>query len=181
MSEAIFKSVNEALRFAFQYRATKSPSTPMSRMHAAGGAGNGLAGLDSAGQAGMILGALDRVLTVEQRCVIVVRYGAGVQHVCPCCGHYGHPNWWNEAVTNLSLTEQLRDLPKPIREAVVMKTVGRAKIRVQSQADGYEVSERQIRRRISAAKDHFGRIENAAIGVLQAHFGEHAGQLLEIA
>lgn len=180
MSEALFKSINHALSFAFQHDG-KSPPTPMSRMFASGSRGKGMAGLDNAGQAGMILGALDRVLNVEQRCVIVVRYGSSVQLACPCCGHYGHPGWWTEAVSNLSLTEQLRDLPKPIREAVVMKTVGRAKIRVQSQADGYEVSERQIRRRITAAKDYFGRIENAAIGVLQSHFAEFPEELLEMA
>lgn len=167
----LFKSMNAALSFAFQYAGQASPHTPMARMQGGSlGSSKGLVGTDGAGQAGMILAEIDRRLNMEQRLVILVRFGAAVQHECPCCGVVGHPGWWREAVSNLSLADELRDLPKPIREAIVMKTVARQKMRVQNHADGYEVTERQIRRRVSTAKDHFGRIENAAIGVLQAHF-----------
>ena len=167
-----FASVSEALRFALQFRGKHSPATPMSRMVKSGaiGKGSGLVGLDAAGQAGMILGSLERSLDAEQKAVLTVRFGAAVQEACACCGSIGHPQWWMEAVSVLSLVPELRDLPKAIRMAVVMKTVGRKKLRVQSKADGYEVTERQIRRRVSSAKDYFTRIENTALGVLQAHF-----------
>lgn len=174
-----FRNLNDALRYAFLYAGQQSPHSPMSSLMngPALGSGAGLVGVDGAGQAGMILGALDRILNADQRTVIVVRFGSVVQVECPCCGTQGPPSWWNEAVASLSLIETLRDLPKPIREAVVKKTVGRQKIRVQSAADGYEVTERQIRRRISAAREHFAKIENAALGVLQGHFakGDEAG------
>lgn len=172
-SDGLFRSMSEALRFAYSYAGQQSPHTPMAKLMQGGsiGSGRGLVGGDGAGQAGMILGSVERLLSTEQRLVVLVRFGASIIEECSCCGARGHAPWWRDAVAALSLTEELRDLPKPIREAVVMKTVGRQRLRVQSQADGYEVTDRQIRRRVNKAHDYFGRIENTAMGILQSHFG----------
>lgn len=172
-ADAVFRSAHDAVRFAISYIGQRSPSSPLAA--AAGvtgsGRGKGLQGMQAAGQAGMILGAMTRLLDDVERNVLLVRFGASLQAACPCCGHYGHPGWWVEAVANLALCEHLHDLPKALRDAIVCKTVGRQKLRVQDRADGYEVTERTLRRRVALARDHFGRIENAALGTLQAAWG----------
>ena len=167
---ALFRSAHEALTFAFRYAHDQSPRTPMTRMMQGGsiGSGKGLIGLDGAGQAGMILAALVH-LNPEQRHVLVVRYG-DLKEPCQCCGMMAPTRAWAESQDALSHCEELADLPRVIRHAVVEKVICRRKgLRVASLASGYEVHERTVQRRLRDFKQRIGKVENTALAWMDEH------------
>jgi hypothetical protein len=172
-ADALFKSAHEAMVFAFQYAGQQSPRTPMSSLLRRGeviGTGKGLVGVDGAGQAGMVLAALDH-LTKEQRAVIVARYG-DVRSACPCCGQPTPSSQWKEAVDTLvEGSEELRGLPRAIQRAAVEKVVCRRKIRLASFAVEYGLSERTLRHKNADLKQRLGKVENQALAWLEDHFG----------
>lgn len=94
--EAIFKSTDSALRYAYAFSTEQYGRSAMAVMYAPPGRGLGLGGLDGAGQAGMIRSEIDK-LTPTQRAVLVMRYAPrDLPCSCrrPCCsGHYQNGEW----------------------------------------------------------------------------------------
>jgi hypothetical protein len=170
-SEPVFKSAYEALVFAFRYAGQQSPKTPMSAMmqqRESLGSGRGLSGLDGAGQAGMVLSAL-RILTAEQRHVIVARFG-DIRRNCPCCGQPAPDQAWNEAVEALSLCGELHDLPKQVRRAAIEKAVCRKAIRFHDFTTEYGLSPRTLRHKTAEVRQRLGKVENQALAHLEDFF-----------
>jgi hypothetical protein len=180
MTEILFRSAHEALTFAFRFSHDQSPRTPMTRLMQGGsiGAGKGLIGMDGAGQAGMILAALVH-LKPDEKHVLVVRYG-DLKEPCACCGQMAPTREWADSQDALSHADELCELPRVIRHAVVEKVICRRKgMRVASLAGGYEVTERTVQRRMRDFKARIGKVENAAIAWMDDHLS--ARGLLEVA
>jgi hypothetical protein len=171
MTESLFSSAHEALVFAFRYAHDQSPRTPMTSLMQGGpiGSGKGLTGVDGAAQAGMILAALPRVLTAEQRNVVTVRYG-DVRHDCPCCRQPAPTSDWAAALDALSHCEELGDLPRAIRHAAVERIVCRRNRHSMAHwANAYDMSERTLRERSAKAKLRLAKVEAAALAEVYAH------------
>ncbi len=106
MSEIVFKSAFDAVRFALCYSSQQYGETAMAkRMRGpGGGSGMGLVGVDGAAQAGMIRRELD-LLPDLHRCVVVAR-AAPQQLACecghPCCARWRPNIEWQAAVAWLT-------------------------------------------------------------------------------
>lgn len=72
--DPLFDSTWAALAFAFRYSTQQYQPTPMARlMRGSIGSGKGLAGLEGAGQAGIIRAEVEKLPTFE-RCAVVARF-----------------------------------------------------------------------------------------------------------
>ncbi len=97
MSDPIFKNVAHALRFAFDRDRGSVARPQLNKMAAPSGRGEpSLAGLDGAGQAGMIRLEVER-LGVVLHSVLLARFApqrmlCGCQRLC-CCGYIENPEW----------------------------------------------------------------------------------------
>lgn len=167
----MFRSAHDALVFAFRFSHDQSPRTPMTALMQRGllGKGKGLVGIEGAGQAGLIHGALRR-LSDEQKNLLVARYG-DIRQPCQCCGQMAPTPEWRAAVDALSHCAELHDLPKPIRLAAIEKIVCRRRnIETRRLAAEHEMSPRTLRHRISDCKARLAKIENSAIAMLEEEF-----------
>jgi hypothetical protein len=177
--EPVFKSAHEALTFSFNFAGQQSPKTPMATlMRTAGlGSGRGLAGLDGAGQAGMVLAAVGRMPNPDHFHVIMARFG-DVRTACPCCGQPAPDALWTQSVDALSQCDELRDLPKPVRHAAVEKVVCRRKLRFAGFVTEYGMSERTLRSKITKVKGRLSKLENDAMSYLSDYL-QSRGVLFE--
>ncbi|ACR28692.1 hypothetical protein [Burkholderia glumae] len=106
MSEIVFKSAFDAVRFALCYSSQQFGETIMAkRMRGpGGGSGMGLVGLDGAGQAGMIRSELEKLPELHL-CVVVAR-AAPQQLACecghPCCSRWRPNIEWQAAISWLT-------------------------------------------------------------------------------
>jgi hypothetical protein len=84
----LFASVHDALLFAFRYSSQQYALSPMAKLVKAGMApsGKGLTSTDGAGQAGLILSAIERLGRMDplMKACIVARYSQRFAE-CPCC------------------------------------------------------------------------------------------------
>jgi hypothetical protein len=108
----VFHSVYDALVFAYNFSSSQYPETTLGKLlrkkaeeDGEGGdlgTGKGLSGLDGAGQAGMILGAVHR-LELRQVLVIEARF---MKRTCPCrtCGHEAFTASYRLAIDSLAET-----------------------------------------------------------------------------
>lgn len=97
MSEGLFRSVDWALRFAFDGERRGAPRPFLNRVAAPSAGGDpGLAGLDGAAQAGMIRAEVKRLGEIPEA-VLICRYAPRtVRCDCrrPCCrGSFENPEW----------------------------------------------------------------------------------------
>lgn len=77
--DPLFSSTWSALVFAFNYSSQQYQPSPLARlMRGPIGRGKGLAGLDGAGQAGMIKQEVGK-LPVDEYCAIVARFAVGIE------------------------------------------------------------------------------------------------------
>lgn len=171
-TQGLFKSTHEALTFAFNYAGQQSPRTPMARLMqgAALGSGRGLAGIEGAAQAGMVLAAVAR-LPKEQSQVITVRYG-DVRYECPCCGQPAPQQDWLDAVDALSRCVELEGVPRKVRHAVIERAVCRRKWDAARLSIEYGLSERTLRHSCLQLKRRLGKLENTALAKLDERFAE---------
>ncbi|WP_284281145.1 hypothetical protein [Limnobacter litoralis] len=168
-SEFLFDCTDHALRFAFQYSSQQSPSSPMLRaMVGPTGTGKGLSGLDGAGQAGMILDVVNR-MSREERDVITARFGQ-VTHECPCCHQQTSTQDWRSAVSNLSMCDELHDLARDVRIAIVQKVLCRRAVEVAGLGSQYGMNERTLRNRIKKFRDRIFKVERRALCQLDSFF-----------
>lgn len=171
MSEGLFRNAHEALLFAFRFAHDQSPRTPMQQRLQGGniGSGKGLVGIDGAGQAGMILAALQH-LPDEQRNVITVRYD-DVRRQCKGCGGDIPTAGWLMARDALSHCDELGDLPRQIRLAAVEKILcRRGGISLAWYASQYSIAERTLRQRVADARVRLSKVETLALAWLDSHF-----------
>lgn len=103
VEEALFRSVESALKFAYSEQYADLPQSPVSRMASTPSrSGNGLGGLDGYAQAGMILA---RVGTVSElhRAILTARFSPAIGGECPHCSGGVLPNLrWLAAVAWIS-------------------------------------------------------------------------------
>jgi hypothetical protein len=128
---ATFRSVEHALAFAFRHPEAQVARTVLSRM--AGGperAGNGLGGLDGAGQAGLILSALRTLGEVAYALAAAKYLPKSIPCTCrkSCCtGWQRNPDWIGaiEKVTDsTSAALPHRRVMLGLRQAVVLRHFG---------------------------------------------------------
>lgn len=167
--EALFANTHQALVYAFNYQNQQSPASPMGRaMTGPTGSGKGLSGVDGAAQAGFILAAVER-LPRESRNVITARFG-NVLHECKCCGQPTAGDNWRAAINTLSLCDDLRDLPRPVRLAAVQKALNLRKCEVSEVADSYEISDRTLRHKIKQVREKLFKLERKTLIQLDGFF-----------
>lgn len=106
----VFRSVHDALVFAYNFSTAQYPESTLGKLmrkkaeeegaETALGTGKGLSGLDGAGQAGMIMGAVHR-LELRQILVIEARF---MQRTKPCreCGHDGFTDAYRLVIDSLA-------------------------------------------------------------------------------
>ncbi|MFC7515083.1 hypothetical protein ACFQUU_08715 [Herbaspirillum sp. GCM10030257] len=72
MTDALFKSHNEALTFAFRFSDEQYAISPTAKMMKTGivGSGRGLVSLDGAAQVGLILSNVRRLTPIQQACIV---------------------------------------------------------------------------------------------------------------
>ncbi len=176
--EGLFRSAQDALRFAFNYSGQQSPMTPMTRLLAGPGIGKGLGmvGLDGAAQAGIILARLDK-LTAQQRNVLTVSFG-DVRMECPCCGQLAPSDEWRDAIDALSHCAELEGVPRPVRYAAIEKAICRRKWDAKRLSQEYGISLSTLHRQVRALKDRLGRVESQALNALADSFRD-TGLLIE--
>lgn len=105
-TEILFTSADSALRFAFSYSTQQYSPTPMARAMRGGnvGTGKGLAGVDGAGQAGMLRSEL-RDFSVLHQAVLIAQFAPAVlpcDCTAPCCSGTKPNREWGEAVSFLT-------------------------------------------------------------------------------
>lgn len=100
-AEALFRSADAALKFAFRFSSEQYDRPLMNRMaDKSAGKGKGLAGLDGAGQAGIIRREV-RELGPLHEAMVIARYGPrDVPCSCraPCCSGFKLNREWAEAI-----------------------------------------------------------------------------------
>ncbi len=177
----LFRSVNEALTFAYRYQAQQLPRTPMQRLYKRPGeeqgADKGLHGVDGAGQAGMILNAIDR-LPGEMRQVLVVRYG-DVREECACCHQPAPTQRWLDAVEELSRCKELEGLPKRVRRAAIERALHSRKWDAARLSAIFGLSERTLRHQAKCLRERFAKVERQALQLLDEDFRRQPGMLPE--
>lgn len=95
---ALFRSVNAALAFAFNFtHGQYKPSAMASMMGGPRKQGRGLGGLDGAGQAGIIRLEVERVAPAARAQILVARFAVrsvpcSCRHEC-CSGHRPNQEW----------------------------------------------------------------------------------------
>lgn len=167
--QALFRCTHDALVFAFNYQGQQSPGSAMLKaMVGPTGTGKGLSGVDGAAQAGFILAAIER-LGRESRDVITARFG-NLQHECPCCGQPTAGENWRFAINNLSLCPEVRDLPRPVRLAVVQRAMNLRKCEVGELARGHGMNERTLYQKIKTLREKLFKIERKALLQLDSFF-----------
>lgn len=178
---SLFRSVNDALTFAYRYQSQQSPRTPMQRLYKGPGdgqgAGKGLHGVDGAGQAGMILDAVDR-LPPEMRPVLLVRYG-DVREECACCGQPAPTQQWLEGVEELSRCRELEGLPRRVRRAAIERALHSRRWDAARLSLIFGLSERSLRHQAKQLRERFAKVERQALQLLDEDFRRQPGMLPE--
>ncbi len=101
MSEPLFKTAHQALSFAYNFSDSTLDRPLMSRMaDKVKRTGKGLAGLDGAAQAGMILRNLKELPRLQQM-ILVARF-ARRSDACRCCGGPVPSLIWRGAIREIS-------------------------------------------------------------------------------
>lgn len=101
MNEPLFKSAHAALTFAYNFSESSLDRPLMNRMADKYKAtGKGLAGLDGAAQAGMILRELRDLSRLDQM-ILIAKFGKRIGE-CPCCGGEVPNATWLAAVREIS-------------------------------------------------------------------------------
>ena len=167
--EALFRCTHDALVFAFNYQGQQSPGSAMLKaMVGPTGTGKGLSGVDGAAQAGFIMAVVER-LPRESRNIITARFG-NVQHDCPCCGQPTAGENWRLAVNNLSLCDELRDLPRNARLAAIQRAMNLRHCDVSTLSKDFGLSERTLRHKIKQVKERLFKIERKTLIQLDSLF-----------
>lgn len=113
-TDAVFTSTHSALKFAFNFTHGTVQKNILDLSNS--GNGRGLAGLDGAAQAGMVLGEIDR-LSILSRNLLRGRYGVRTNNCsckAPCCNGYRVNGSWGEAVDYLAEYLLLAELHEKI-------------------------------------------------------------------
>jgi hypothetical protein len=101
VSEPLFKTAHQALSFAYNFSASSLDRPLMSRMaDKYKPTGKGLAGLDGAGQAGMILRNMQELPRLHQM-IILARFAPQASE-CHCCGGPVPDAFWLGAIREIS-------------------------------------------------------------------------------
>jgi len=104
--EALFRSAHAALVFALQYSKQQYDRPMMNRVAAGPSAheGKGLAGIDGAGQAGMIRAELERLPRLQQSVLIAAAAEQRVACECraSCCVGWKVNPEWADAISDLT-------------------------------------------------------------------------------
>lgn len=164
--EALFRCTHDALVFAFNYQGQQGPRSTM--FVPPTGTGKGLSGVDGAAQAGFILAAVQR-LSREERNVITARFG-NVQHDCPCCGQPTAGDDWRQAVTSLSLCDELKDLPRNARLAVIQGALKLRHWNIPTLSRDFGISERTLRHKTKEVREKLFKCERKALIQLDSLF-----------
>ncbi|WP_430229889.1 hypothetical protein [Nitrosomonas communis] len=179
--EPLFKSTHEALVFAFNYAGQQSPKTPLMRMIQSKDLeddrlgpvkkSKGLAGLDGAAQAGMILAEVCR-LPDDQHNVIVARYYRA-QYECKCCEQPRPREEWKIAIDALSHCIELEGVHKHVRLQMVRKAICGGDIDIKGLCDKYLLSKPTLYRQLSMLKQKYRKIESMAMIRLDKQFSDN--------
>lgn len=129
--EPIFASTHAALKFAFNFSHGMVKKNFLAQVQGGGGNGRGLAGLDGAAQAGMILCELDQLTAVRRECITGKLAPQTEPCSCRsrCCRGVVENRTWAAAVEYLTEYVLLERLTGSIshqrlRRSVVMKYLG---------------------------------------------------------
>ncbi|MDQ2187195.1 hypothetical protein RBI13_18610 [Alcaligenaceae bacterium A4P071] len=131
--EPLFSSAHAALTFAFNYSAQAYDRPTMARMaeKAAGGSvhsGKRLAGIDGAGQAGIILGKVAKLWRFHQA-IIVCRFAPQTCECRSCGGAVDSHDWLGAVreVSDVAVTAALSAHPtaRVLRDAIVARHFGK--------------------------------------------------------
>ncbi|WP_070106538.1 DNA-binding protein [Burkholderia plantarii] len=131
MSEIVFKSAFDAVRFALCYSSQQYGETILAKHVDASkkGSGMGLVGLDGAAQVGMIRREIESLS--ELHLAVIVARAAPRQLPCdcgrPCCSHWRPNGEWQAAVawlTDASMAHCSGCSHYRVRRAIIEKTFG---------------------------------------------------------
>lgn len=178
--DGIFRSAHEAVVFALNYSGQQYAMSPFARLMQDGalGSGRGLAGLDGAGQAGMViaeLAKLDYYLAVA-----LIARCATRQIKCDChsacCSGWRINELWRQAIsimTDHAMTALAGELSsRVVRQASVQKHFGQ-KVTIQEIADDAGIH------RETAGKQHAQIV--AAMKALESRAWQSFSEALEAA
>lgn len=152
--ERLFRTTHAALTFAYNHTDQVYDKPMMARMAQPPGTGKGLGGVDGAGQAGIILGALEKLPRLYQA-ILVARF-APQSEPCKCCKGATDRLEWLEAIreiSNAAACDALSAHPTPrvLRDAIVARYFGKD-VKLSDAADRAGVS-------AATASNHNGKIK----------------------
>lgn len=140
--QGIFRSAHEAIVFALNYSGQQYAMSPFARLMQEGalGSGRGLAGLDGAGQAGMVIAELAKLDYYPAVALIARCATRQIKCDChsTCCSGWRVNEIWRQAIsimTDHAMTALAGELSnRAVRQASVQKHFGH-KVTIQEIAD----------------------------------------------